>query len=91
MSAEEDLAVCADFSDDQWEEAFLADLGSSSSSEPLCLDDAGMETDIHGMESESDDKPDLCPPKLRRLPEAIASLEDVCYFLEYRGYCRVLG
>ena len=43
LSVEEDLAVCADFSDDRWEEAFFADLGSSSNSEPLCLDDAGME------------------------------------------------
>lgn len=83
LSVEEDLAVCADFSDDRWEEAFFADLGSSSSSEPLCPEDAGMETDI---ESESDDEPDLSPPKLTRLPEAISSLEDIRYFLEYKGY-----
>ena len=64
--------------------SFFADLGSSSSSEPLCLDDAGIETGIH-MESKSDDEPDLIPPKFKRLPEAIALLEDVRYFLE-RGY-----
>lgn len=49
----------------------------------MCPEDAGMETDI---ESESDDEPDLSPPKLTRLPEAISSLEDIRYFLEYKGY-----
>ena len=62
---------------------FFAELGSSGSSEPLHTEDTEMESDT---QSESDNESDLSPPKFKRLPEAIASLEDICYFLEYKGY-----
>ena len=64
-------------------ETFLAELGPSSS-KSLRTEDTGKESDV---ESESDDEStDLPLPRFQRLPEAIACLEDIRYFLEYEGY-----
>ena len=62
---DDDLAVCADLSDDQWEETFLAELGPCSSNS-LRTEDTGEECD---MESESDDEStDLPLPRFQGLP-----------------------
>ena len=83
-SIEEDLAVCADLTDEHWEETFLAELGPSSSKSVHTEDTAGERSD---MESESEEECSaLPPPRFRNLPEVIACLEDVRYFLECKGH-----
>lgn len=82
-SIEEDLAVCADMTDDHWEETFFAELGPSSS-KSVCTEDTGERSDL---ESASDEEStELPPPRFRNLSEVIACLEDIRYFLECKGY-----
>ena len=66
--------VCAEFDDQNWEEAFIQSL-----TEPA-------ETEQHSDE-ETDDETDLPPPalKIRSFREALESLEDVRNFLESRS------
>ena len=77
-----DLACCADLSDEHWEENFLSELGPSSS-KAVCTESSNVQNDA---ESESEEEEDLPVPKLRNIPEAVKALEDVCQFLECRGY-----
>ena len=84
VSVDDDLAFCADLSDDQWEENFLAEI-SPSSSKSLCTEDTGGEKSDVEPESE-EESTDLPCTKLHNLPEAIACLEDIRQFLECSGY-----
>ena len=69
--ADDNLAVCADFSDDQWKEEFLAEICLSSSK-------------VLHTEADSEEYIEM-PPKFQNIPEAIACLENVHQFLELKG------
>ena len=84
VSVDDDLAFCADLSDNQWEENFLAEIGPSSS-KSLCTEDTDGEKSNVETESE-EESTDLPCTKLHNLPEAITCLEDVHQFLERSGY-----
>jgi hypothetical protein len=84
-SIDDDLAVCADLSDDHWEEDFLAEIGPSSS-KSLCTEDTGGEKSDVESESDEEESADLPRTRFHNLPEAIACLEDVREFLEFREY-----
>ena len=70
----DELAVCSEFDNKQWEEQFLESLAPSTASV--------------NVESEPEDEVDLEPPapKLKNLGEAICNLEDVRQFLDSKGY-----
>ena len=75
VSGDDDLPVCFELDDSQWEEQFFSSIDPSTTS--TCT------------ESEPEkDELDLEPPapKLRNLGEAIRHLEDVQVFLDSRGY-----
>lgn len=83
--ADDNLAICADLSDDQREENFLAEIGPSSSKSTR-TEDIGDSSDV---ESESDEESTDLPPtsvRFRNLHEAITCLEDVHHFLEHKGH-----
>ena len=72
-------------SDDHWEEDFLAEIGPSSS-KSLCTEDTGGEKSDVESESDEEESADLPRTRFHNLPEAIACLEDVREFLEFREY-----
>ena len=80
VSAEEALPVCSEFTDETWDEEFLAELGPRDKSQ--CLDE------LSENEGEDEDEPGPAPalPRLKSFREAKSYLEDVHFFLEYRGY-----
>lgn len=79
ISAEDDVPVCAEFADDTWDEEFMSELGPVN--KLMCPDDASDEdSDGDTMEEPA--------PHLKSLGEAISCLEDVCNFLEKRGYTK---
>ena len=82
VSAEEALPVCSEFTDETWDEEFLAELGPRDKSP--CPDEQSEN------EGEDEDEPELKPapalPHLKSFREAMTYLEDVHIFLEYRGY-----
>ena len=69
-----ELAVCAELDNEEWEEQFFESFAPSTTSA--------------NVESEPEDELDLGPPapKLKTLGEAICNLEDVCQFLDSKGY-----
>ena len=78
--AVDNLAVCADFSDDQWKEESLAEI-CLSSSKVLRTEDTSENSDV---DSDSEEYIEM-PPKFQNVPEAIACLENVHQFLELKG------
>ena len=74
VNGDNDIAVCAEFDDDTWDETFLEGLAGHN------------ETAITEEDSDTEDL-DLLPPppKIRSCQEAIKSLEDVKKFLESRN------
>ena len=76
ISGDDDLVVCVEMDDENWEETFLIELSSAGKPE-----DASEEDD---KEDEFDDSPVI--PKLKTYKDAINSLEDVCQFLEHKAH-----
>ena len=74
INGDNDIAVCAEFDGDTWDETFLEGLAGHN------------ETAITEEDSDTEDL-DLLPPppKIRSCQEAIKSLEDVKNFLESRN------
>ena len=77
INGEGDVPVCMQY-DDNWEESFFAELGSTSHS----LDQDDLEDAEDGEQFDLEPP----PPKLTRFQEAISSLEDVQSFLDSKGY-----
>ena len=75
LSAEDVLPVCSEFAEENWDEEFMAELGPKD--KLPCPDEDS--------ESEDEDEPERLPC-LSNFREAVACLEEVRYFLEYRGY-----
>ena len=75
VSGDDDLPVCLEFDDDQWEEQFFSSVDPST---------ASTSTESKPEEEELDLEPPA--PKIRTLSEAICQLEDVRIFLDERGY-----
>ena len=73
LSAEDALPVCSEFAEENWDEEFMAGFGHKD--KLLCPDE----------DSKNEDKPERLPC-LSDFREAVACLEEVRYFLEYRGY-----
>ena len=78
LSSEDDLPVCLELDDDNWEDNFMTELGQSEQSEQ-------DEQDVTDDDDEMDDEPSL---KIKSFKEAILSLEDVHHFLESRGHMK---
>ena len=76
LTGDSDLEVCAEMDDDNWDTAFLAEIGNEQQVED---DDSDDEDD-----ATVDQEPPL--PRLKTYKEAITALEDVSYFLEYKGH-----
>ena len=68
------------FTDETWDEEFLAEHGPRDKSQ--CLDE------LSENEGEDEDEPGPASalPHLKSFREAMSYLEDVHFFLEYRGY-----
>ena len=77
ISGDNDLPVCVEMDDENWENTFLEELTAAEGE----AEDASQEID-------EDDEFDNGPvvPRLKSYKEAINSLEDVCQFLEHRGH-----
>ena len=73
FTGDSDLAVCVEMDDDNWDTAFLEELGEDQSEE------------IDRIESDEEDDQEE-PPKLKSYKEAIVSLEEVSRFLEFKGH-----
>ena len=81
VNGDSDLPVCQDIFDDKWEQEFLDQVAKKSSSEVT------EETGSSESESESDEEEEQnVVPQLKSLKEAIHALEDVTFFLDYKGY-----
>ena len=76
LTGDSDLPVCAEMDDDNWDTAFLAEIGNEQQMED---NDSDAEDD-----ATVDQEPPL--PRLKTYKEAITALEDVSYFLEYKGH-----
>ena len=77
INGEGDVPICMQY-DDNWEESFFAELGSTSHS----LDQDDQEDADDGEQFDLEPP----PPKITRFQEAISSLEDVQSFLDYKGF-----
>ena len=77
ISGDDDLPVCVEMDDENWENTFLEELTAAEGE----AEDASQEMDE---DDEYDDGPVV--PKLKTYKEAINSLEDVCQFLEHKGH-----
>ena len=77
ISGVDDLPVCVEMDDENWENTFLEELTAAEGE----AEDASQEVDE---DDEFDDGPVV--PKLKTYKEAINSLEDVCQFLEHKGH-----
>ena len=78
VSGDDNLPVCFEVDNEQWEEQFLSSIDPTHSVSS-CIE----------LESEEEqDEPEIEPPpsKLRNLGEAIRNLEDVREFLDRKGY-----
>ena len=75
INGEDDIPICMQY-DDDWEDRFFAELGSSQADSDSPVPD------------EEEGKFDLepPPPKITRFQDAISSLEAVKTFLDSRGY-----
>ena len=78
ISGDDDLPVCVEMDDENWEETFLEEL-TAAADKP---EDASQEMDE---DEELDDNGPVLP-KLKTYKEAINSLEDVYRFLEDKGH-----
>ena len=90
VSAEEALPVCSEFTDETWDEEFLAELGPRDKSQ--CLD----ELSENEGEDEDEPSPASALPRLKSFREAMSYLEDVHFFvgvqrLHSRGNCCILS
>ena len=78
INGEDDVPICMHY-DEDWEDHFFVELGSSQAdSDSLVQEDPDEE------EGEFDLQPP--PPKITRFQDAISSLEAVQTFLDSRGY-----
>ena len=81
ISAEDDVPICAEFTDDKWDKEFMSELGPAI--KIVCPDD---DSDVSSDEDDTImEEPPLC---LKNLDEVISCLGDVCYFLETRGFTK---
>ena len=78
LTGDSDLPVCTEMDADNWDETFVAELGNNQHKEDTCEDS----DDEDG--ATADQEPAL--PKLKTIKEAITALEDVAYYLEYKGF-----
>ena len=78
ISGDDDLPVCVEMGDENWENTFLKELTAVEGE----AEDVSQEMDEE--DDEFDDGPVV--PKLKTYKEAINSLEDVCQFLEHKGH-----
>ena len=77
MEGDNDLQVCMDKDDDEWEANFFEELGENDSEQ---VDDEVDEDEPIQMDIEP------LAPKVNSFKEAILALEDVNHFLESRGF-----
>ena len=73
---DDDLSVCFDVDNEKCDDEFLTSLHSA------------QEHDNEGEESEDEEECDMSPPepKVKSIRQAIESLENVQYFLQYHGH-----
>ena len=78
IEGDDDLGFCFDVEDENWDDEFFTNLVSAQ----LC----NHETEE--LESDVEEECDVLPPepKLKSIRQAIESLEDVQYFLQYHGH-----
>ncbi|XP_011406640.1 PREDICTED: uncharacterized protein LOC100638564 [Amphimedon queenslandica] len=85
LLADDNIAICEEFNNDNWEEEFLSgiDIGQSASKARRVDDDQDVQED----EDPVDEEPDqVTPPVIKEMTEAINKLEDIVHFLEFNGY-----
>ena len=77
MEGDNDLQVCMDKDDDEWEANFFEELGENDSEQEddEVDEDEPIEMDVEPL-----------APKVKSFKEAILALEDVNHFLESRGF-----
>ena len=87
INGDDDLDFCFDLNNDQWENEFFTMLRSSQTH------DCDGELNDNNEEESNDDTNDdddtdtlTAEPKIKTIKNAIQSLEEVQYFLEYHGY-----
>ena len=78
LLAENELPVCSEFADENWDEQFMAELGPCSSKDPAV--DEESEDEDH-----SESLPQVSEPTLKSFQEAMGSLEHIYRFLEHKG------
>ena len=77
INGEDDVPICTQY-DNNWEDSFFAELGSTSHS----LDQDDQEDPDDGEQFDLEPP----PPKITKFQDAISSLEDVQSFLDYKGF-----
>ena len=80
INFDQDFPICHEFDDDTWNDEFFSELDKSQ--------EAVRSTRPRLEDQDSKDDEDEAPslPKIKSLPEAIYSLEQVKYHLEFYGY-----
>lgn len=74
LTGDNDLPVCVEMDDGNWDAAFLEEFG----------EDQQKEVCGHAGDGDSDDEQSL--PKLNTYKEAITALEEVSRFLQFKGH-----
>ena len=76
MTAENEVPICSEFSDDTWDERFMTELQPKSSEACVSSDEDECEHDI----------PEPPAKRVKMYKEAVECLEDVRLFLEQKGH-----
>ena len=76
MTAENEVPICSEFSDDTWDEQFMTELQPNSSEACVSSDEDECEQDI----------PEPPAKRVKMYKEAVECLEDVRLFLEQKGH-----
>ena len=76
MTAENEVPICSEFSDDTWDEQFMTELQPNSSETCVSSDEDECEQDI----------PEPPAKRVKMYKEAVECLEDVRLFLEQKGH-----